>query len=247
VSSWATAPLVVGHRGGRGAGWPPENTLGAFELARSQGATAIELDVRTCAGGSPVVFHDATLERMTGGRDRRKVQDVSLEELVRDVDLGGGWRVPTLAEVLAWANVHRIAVNVEMKHDVPNRVGLAREVSRVIGRSGADVLLSSFDPLLLAMASAFAPSVARSLLTQEKQTRAADALQEVVRPPFVASLHVERTQVRAEALARYARRGLRVGTWTVNDPAEARHFVSLGVATIITDTPGVLLEALTRT
>jgi glycerophosphoryl diester phosphodiesterase len=247
VSAWATAPLVVGHRGVRGAGAPPENTLGAFELARAQGAAAIELDVRPCADGKPVVFHDVTLERMTGGRDRRKVQDVSLEELARDVDLGNGWRVPTLAETLAWAVSHGIAVNVEMKHDVPNRLPLARDVARVIRRSGADVLVSSFDPLLLVMISAFAPSIPRSLLTHEKQTRAADALQEIVRPPFVASLHVERTQVRAEALARYVRRGLRVGTWTVNDPAEARRFVSLGVATLITDTPGALLEALTRT
>src|SRR5262252_7903099 len=68
VSVWATSPIVVGHRGGRGEGWPQENTLAAFERARREGARAIELDVRTCAGGNAVVFHDVTLSRATDGR-----------------------------------------------------------------------------------------------------------------------------------------------------------------------------------
>src|SRR3979490_1538948 len=50
---------VVGHRGA--SGLAPENTLGAFELALSQGADALELDVRVSADGVPVVVHDATL------------------------------------------------------------------------------------------------------------------------------------------------------------------------------------------
>ena len=49
------APIGVGHRGGRGEGWPAENTMGAFAQAFAQGARAIELDVRTCAGGEIVV------------------------------------------------------------------------------------------------------------------------------------------------------------------------------------------------
>jgi glycerophosphoryl diester phosphodiesterase len=246
VTAWATAPLVVGHRGGRGEGWPPENTLVAFERARQQGAAAIELDVRTCAGGQVIVFHDATLERMTGGRDRRSVRDVALEEFVREVDLGGGARAPTLADVLSWARGHDVAVNVEMKHDVPSRPALAREAARVILASGADVLVSSFDPVLLAMFSVFAASVPRSLLTHRGQSHAADLLQEAARPPLVTSLHVETTQV-TDGVGRYLRRGLRVGAWTVNDLAEARRLVGLGIATIITDTPGAILAALTRT
>src|ERR1700744_3127380 len=99
MSAWWTAPLVVGHRGGRGPGWPPENTLPAFDQARRQGARAIELDVRTCAGGTVVVFHDDTLARMTQERDARRVADVAADDLL-DVDLGGA-TIPTLDEVLA--------------------------------------------------------------------------------------------------------------------------------------------------
>lgn len=246
MTAWRSSPLVVGHRGGRGRGWPPENTMAAFERARSQGARAIELDVRTCARGAVVVFHDEALDRMTGGRDRRRVGEVALEELAT-VDLGGGSVVPTLAEVLSWARDHRVAVNVELKHDVPSRATLARGTARVVSSSGADVLLSSFDPALLALAAVLAPGVPRAFLTQAKQPRWAGVLQSVVRPPLVEAVHLEGAQAGAEAVGRIRRRGLRVGAWTVNDPAEAAELVHRGVASIITDEPGEVLASLTRT
>jgi glycerophosphoryl diester phosphodiesterase len=243
ASAWAASPLVVGHRGGRGEGWPPENTLASFGQARSQGARAIELDVRTCAGGGVVVFHDDTLARMTGGRDSRRVCEVPEEALVT-IDLGQGATIPRLREVLDWARRESVAVNVEMKHDVPRRRRLARDTTAIVRESGADVLLSSFDPLLLALAAAFAPSVERALLTQADQRRWADALQESMRPGLVAALHLERSQASPAAVARYRRRGLRVGAWTVNDPVEARELARSGAASIITDHPGEILRAL---
>ena len=243
ASAWASSPLVVGHRGGRGEGWPPENTLASFGQARWQGARAIELDVRTCAGGGVVVFHDDTLARMTGGRDSRRVSDVPEEELVA-IDLGQGATIPRLREVLDWARREHVAVNVEMKHDVPRRRRLARDTVAIVQASGADVLLSSFDPVLLALAAAYAPSVERALLTQARQRRWADALQEAMRPRLVAALHLERTQATPAAIARYRRRGLRVSAWTVNDPAEACELARSGAASIITDRPGEILRAL---
>ena len=260
---WGSAPLVVGHRGGRGDGWPPENTLASFEQARAQGATAIELDVRTCAGGNVVVFHDDTLARMTRERDPRRIADLTEAELFA-IDLEAyhpeahhqadyqvqrpvtAATVPALSEVLAWARAHGIGVNVELKHEVPSRAVLARATAEIVRNSGADVLLSSFDPLLLAMAGARAPEVPRALLTHRDQKAWAGALQEGARRPLVAALHIERTQATPDALARYRRRGLRVGVWTVNDVAEARELVRLGAASIITDHPGEMLAALSR-
>jgi glycerophosphoryl diester phosphodiesterase len=217
---WSRAPLVVGHRGGRGEGWPRENTLAAFERAHREGAAAIELDVRTY-GGRVIVLHDPP----KGG-----------EALPAEV--------PGLDEVLAWARDRGVAVNVEMKHDVPDRRALAAATARAVRASRADVLFSSFDPALLAMALALAPEVPRALLTYKGQRRAAGALQEMVRPPLVEALHLERTQTDPRAVARYVARGLRVGVWTVNDPREARDLAALGVASIITDAPGAMIAAL---
>jgi glycerophosphoryl diester phosphodiesterase len=223
VSLWTTVPLVVGHRGGRGEGWPRENTIAAFERARAEGARAVELDVRTHLG-EVIVVHDAA---------RAPLHELRAKG------------VPTLVEVLAWARDRDVAVNVEMKHDVESRTALARTVVRLVKASGADVLLSSFDPLLLAMTAALAPSLPRALLVHSRQSAWADVMQDAARPPLVEALHVQRTQTDPRAVARYLGRGLRVGVWTVNEPREASDLVALGVQTIITDQPGAVLAALT--
>lgn len=53
-------PLKIAHRGGTGL-WP-ENTMGAFERAITQGAEGIELDVHLSKDGVPVVHHDEALK-----------------------------------------------------------------------------------------------------------------------------------------------------------------------------------------
>jgi glycerophosphoryl diester phosphodiesterase len=260
LSAWWTSPLVVGHRGGRGRppangcgggiplrapdeAWPPENTLAAFDRARSEGARAVELDVRTCEGGEAVVLHDPTLARMTHSRDLRQVHEVPLAALHR-VDLGGGARVPSLAEVLAWARDGGVAVNVEVKHDVPSRVEVVRATVRAVHNASADVLLSSFDPISLAMAALWAPFVPRALLTHAEQPLWAGLLQRAVRRPFVQAVHLQRAQCNAAIVAGCVRRGLRVGAWTVNDVSDVDELVRHGVATIITDVPGEVISYL---
>jgi glycerophosphoryl diester phosphodiesterase len=246
MSAWETAPLVVGHRGGRGAGWPPENTIEAFEHARGQGAVAVELDVRASADGQAIVFHDPTLARLTGGRDARHVEGLAASEL-RAVDLdrgAAGARIPSLADALAWARDRGVAVNVELKYDVPRLGDVARAATRAVRDTGADVLFSSFDPRLLAWVAVLAPRVPRAYLTHAGQRRWADAAREVLRPPVVRALHLEEREASPEALERYRRRGFRVGVWTVNDPVAARRLAAGGVGSIITDSPGTILQAL---
>jgi glycerophosphoryl diester phosphodiesterase len=235
-SVWRTRPIVVGHRGGRGRGWPTENTIAAFEEARRQGARAVELDVRTSRDGEVVVFHDAALAEGAGGR---LVRDVSTRELRA---LG----VPTLHDVLRWAREHSVAVNVEMKHDVSDRLGLARSTARAVRATGADVLFSSFDPLLLSVGGFFAPDVPRALLVHSGQAVWADLVQRAARPPWAAFVHLDRTQAHPAAIVGLLRRGLRVGVWTVNDPDEALQLVRLGATSIITDAPGAVGQTVNR-
>jgi glycerophosphoryl diester phosphodiesterase len=235
---------VVGHRGGRGEGWPPENTLEAFERAYALGARAVELDVRTCKTGEVVVFHDARLTRMTRGKDGRRVADLALWEL-RAIELGPGAAYPpSLGQTLAWAESREVMVNVEMKHDVEARRDLARAVADALARTRAEVIVSSFDPRLLAWMAALAPRVPRALLTDPRQGAYATALRELARPPAIGGLHVERTQTSPEAVARWKARGLWVGVWTVNDPREAVDLARLGVDFLITDDAATVLAAM---
>ncbi len=242
MSVWSLPRLVVGHRGGRGDGWPPENTIAAFEKARAAGARAMELDVRTCAGGEVVVFHDATLERLTVSGDGRRVADVPLAELQR-LDLGGGAIIPRLDEVLTWARDRDVGLNVELKHDVPSRPALVRRALAAFRACQADVLWSSFDPVVLAMVMGMSLSSRRAFLTTSDQPLWSAQLERLARPPLVSAIHVDVFRARA-GLSAYARRGVRVGVWTVNDPKEALELFDGGAETVITDAPDRVLAAL---
>jgi glycerophosphoryl diester phosphodiesterase len=55
---------IIAHRGFSAIA--PENTLAAFELAIARGAHSIEFDIQLSADNVPVIFHDATLDRITG-------------------------------------------------------------------------------------------------------------------------------------------------------------------------------------
>ncbi|MGI9169559.1 MAG: glycerophosphodiester phosphodiesterase family protein, partial [Caulobacteraceae bacterium] len=87
----------IAHRGLWSAEGCPENSLGAFQAAGSAGYN-IELDVQLTADGEAVVFHDATLSRMTGTPGR--VADHTAADLGRLRLAGTDETVPTLAEAL---------------------------------------------------------------------------------------------------------------------------------------------------
>jgi glycerophosphoryl diester phosphodiesterase len=200
----------------------------------------VELDVRTSGDGEVVVFHDETLERLTGSRDARRVSEVAARELTA-IDLGGA-SIPRLADVLRWALDHRVAVNVELKHDVRSRLELVRATAKAVRDKPADVLFSSFDPVSLAMIAAFAPHVPRALLTQSRGPAWQSVAIAFARRPWTEALHLEDRQAESY-VSTCRRRGIRAGVWTVNDPSRAAALVRLGVGTVITDVPDKVMAA----
>ena len=238
-------PLIFAHRGARARA--PENTMAAFELARAERADAIELDVRTTADGVVVVMHDVDLARMTDQRDLRRVATMTFAEL-RAVELAGGTRAPSLVEVLDWADGCAMAVNVELKHDVPDERRLAHEVARLLrarGRVAARVILSSFQPRLLAWSRLLVPSVPRALLVHDGQRLARTPVAAALRRAVGAiALHPERTLCVPSRLLRWSRGGALLNVWTVNAPSEARGLARRGVDGLITDDPAALRHAL---
>jgi glycerophosphoryl diester phosphodiesterase len=236
-------PLVVGHRGVRGEGRPTENTLPAFEQAAEEGADAIELDVRVCRSGELVVLHDPTLSRVTGGADERAAADLDARELSR-VALHAGAGVPTLAEVLAWARARSVRVNVEMKRDVPSRPAVVEATARLLSSwdPAHPVIVSSFDPFMLAALGACAPRVPRALLLHKAPVRERAGF--LARPIRCDAVHIERTITTGDTIARWRRHGMLVAVWTVNHAIEARDVRDLGATAIITDRPREMRDAI---
>ena len=240
MSGWGrrdgAPPLVIAHRGASHDA--VENTLAAFRLAREQGADGVELDVLRCATGEVVVFHDDDLERL-GGRPG-DVRATSFAAL-REIDLGGGERIPTLDEVLE--ELGPLLVNVELKSAArwPERLrddGLAAAVAAILARhdGGARALVSSFDPLLLARFRRRARGVSTGLLFAHDQAR---PWREAWAAPLVrpTALHPESLLADARAVAGWHARGFAVHVWTVDDPGELRLLGALGVDGVITNRP----------
>jgi len=112
-------PLVSGHRGGAGVGYP-ENCIPTFEHTLQHTFAMLEIDPRYAKDGAIVVHHDPGLERTTTGKGL--VADHTLAELkqLRLKDTAGNvtdFQMPTLDEALEWARGKTILV-LDQK-DVP--------------------------------------------------------------------------------------------------------------------------------
>lgn len=95
-------PLVIAHRGVPVAA--PENSLASFALARAAGADVLETDLHISADDEIMVFHDATLTRMSDGEGPIFAQTLAQLKQRRLRGPDGALtqeRIPTLVELLA--------------------------------------------------------------------------------------------------------------------------------------------------
>jgi glycerophosphoryl diester phosphodiesterase len=254
-------PWLVAHRGG--SLLAPENTFAAFDNARALFADALEIDVRLTRDGQVVVFHDDDTARLLGVPG--SVEARTLEEL-RRLDAGWGFTadggatfpfrgtglaVPTLAETLA--RYPDLRVNVDAKLDDP---ALARGLAEVIAAAGAEdrVCVGSFFDAQADRLGVLAPRCARYLpqvaATCHVLAARAGAPGDGCPGGYdLASLphRLDQAVVVNDAVVAYFHRlGIPVHVWTVDDEAEMRELLALGVDGIITDRPDVLGRVLGR-
>jgi glycerophosphoryl diester phosphodiesterase len=148
-------------------------------------------------------------------------------------------------DALSLARARGLVANVEMKRDVPDRRAVVRAMARVLGSwdPAHPVIVSSFDPLMLAALRVAHPKAVIGLLVTRGNFREHTAI--AARPPLADAIHLDRTLTSPPQLRSIERRGVLVNVWTVNDPGEARDLSALGVDGLITDTPAATRAALT--
>jgi glycerophosphoryl diester phosphodiesterase len=243
-------PLIVAHRGASST--RPENTLSAFEEAISLRAPLVELDIRLSRDGRAVLMHDPTVDRTTDGSG--PVHELTVQEL-RALNAGTSdspESVPTLAEALETLSGRAGAV-LEIKN-LPGEPAfeageesIVRETHAELERAAFDgaVLVVSFNPSSIATSKDIAPNVPTGFLVWKSVTprdalaHAVDEGHDMVLPNASAVTSEGAAYVRAVHDA-----GLRLGTWTVDDPRQVRMFLDLGVDAVASNDPAMALEVL---
>jgi glycerophosphoryl diester phosphodiesterase len=237
-------PIVVAHRGASAAA--PENTLRAFDEAVAAGADVVELDVRMTIDGVAVVLHDLDVSTRTNGSGL--VHQLTLAEVKR-LDASGGagspQEVPTLEEALRRLS-GRVGVDIEIKNlpsepsfDSP-REEAAAETVRLLEATvfRGPVLVSSFNWLTIERVRVLDPSVATGLICtsllrpDEALAYAERAGHAFVLPPAASVSEAGRPFVERAHAA-----GVRVGTWTVDEPGETERLFEMGVDAVATNDP----------
>ncbi|HJS18777.1 MAG TPA: glycerophosphodiester phosphodiesterase family protein [Anaerolineales bacterium] len=232
-------PVLFAHRGA--SAYAPENTLAAFELALTQQADAIELDVKLSADGQVVVVHDSTVDRTTNGHG--KVADLSLAEL-KALNAGStfsetysGEKIPTLEEVFE-AVGKRTVINIELTNYSTLRDSLVETVCMLVKKHKMQerVFFSSFHPSNLSKARGYLPEVPRGLLAQESMRGWWMRSFGFAFGDYQA-LHPWGEDVSPQQVARVHRLKRRVHVYTINLAEEMRTLFRWGVDGIFTDDP----------
>lgn len=233
-------PIAFAHRGGAGD-WP-ENSMPAFENAVALGYRYVETDVHVTADGALVAFHDGGLDRVT---DRSGLIRHQSWDQVSQARIDGREPIPRLEELLdAWPDLR---INIDVKHDTA-----VEPLIEVIRRTGVihRVGIGSFsDRRLAQMRAALGPELCTSL-GPVGVARLKAAGYRVPTPPFAAPC--AQVPVRRKAIVVTDQRfvdaahrfGMQVHVWTIDDPAEMRRLLDMGVDGLMTDRPAVLREVL---
>lgn len=222
-------PRLQAHRGYWAGGFR-ENTLAAFRAAKAAGFSMAELDVRLSRDGQVVVYHDDDLSAFGRGEEVRHVDAVEMARISG---------APLLRDVLCDAAGPE-SYNIEVKAPVSIAGRVEPAVAQVIREARAQerVLISSFNPLSLALVSELLPEVPRALLATSRMEKGNSfALRKFLFAPFlkVHMLNLDDVMMTPEMISFLRSRRLRYSVWTVNDAARARELLETGAVSVITD------------
>lgn len=247
-------PLIIAHRGA--SGLAPENTLTAFEKAIEIGVDRIEMDLRQSIDGEVVVIHDKTIRRTTNGWG--SVRKLSLKRLQKYS--AGSWfdpdfspeRIPTFRDVLELVN-GRTKLLLEIKEGSPYHPNIEKNILDLINEYNAhewcivqsfnDKVLQNFRKLphlnsdVQKLFEAFipvAPFYGGSRFSYKR----------IKSYGFAEEVNINYRYVNPLVVRKVHQLGKKVNVWTVNETANLKKYVDMGVDGIITDYPDRLRKVL---
>ena len=264
--------LNIAHRGA--GSLAPENTLPAIRKAWEVGADVLEIDVAPTMDGGLIILHDDLLLRTTDvrarfpDRARKPCTTFTLAE-IRSLDAGSwfaaadpfgriaagqispaelqsfaGVAIPTLQEVLIFAQEKSWRVNIEIKRaptpmetfPITNAVLQCIEQLRV---PAGLVSISSFEHAYIREVRDKRPDIEINALIGPSLTGRQDWGGYEFSTYNAAAHCTDETQIQAARA-----HGCRVNLYTVNRPSEMLRFIRAGVSGLFTDFPQTLARVL---
>lgn len=220
---------TIAHRGARG--YAAENTLESFQKALLMGVGGIELDVHLSSDHEIIVIHDESIDRTTNGSGL--VRNLSLQQL-RNYSIESKYIIPTLSEVFDMMPKN-LLINVELKV-----AETALPVVRLIEKYMAErqcayrqFLISSFDWTALQTVREQNPLIPIGVLTMTDLDLAVNFAEFIQ----AESIHPHYHLLSAENTREIQQKGIKVFTWTVNEPEDIAHVKTFKPDGIITDYP----------
>lgn len=231
--------MRIAHRGASGGGLAPENTMAAVEKALDIGVDLVEIDIHLTADGHPVVIHDRMVDRTTNGVGY--VDTLTLAQ-VRDLDAGSwldlafrGERVPTLAEVLDLCR-RRALVLVEAK-----TVEAAEEAAVLVRswRAQSHVIIQSFQGMAVRSVTRLDRRIPTAFLMTggEAVLRRKTGVVRRVLKLGANALVLKHRAARPELVAEFLARAMGFWVYTVDEEADMKAMIEMGVGGIITNYP----------
>lgn len=239
---------IIAHRGASFDA--PENTVAALRLGYAQGADAGELDIRLSQDGRIVVIHDADTARVSGHKQPVAVQTLA-ELRTRNAGQWGQWqgsgfaeKIPELAEILALVPAgKRLFIETKVGVEILPELG---RVIRASGLAPAQLPLITFDLTTARAVKQQLPAHEVCWIVDHPKT--GTAIEELIQKAKDAGLDGldlnHRFPIDAEFVRKVHAAGLKLYTWTVDDPVVARNLAAVGVNGITTNRPGWLREQL---
>ncbi|MGL4818629.1 MAG: glycerophosphodiester phosphodiesterase [Bacilli bacterium] len=233
---------IFGHRGASGT--EPENTMDSFRTAAAMGVDGIELDVQLSKDGVVVVIHDETVDRTTNGHGW--VCDHTFDEL-HALDASNGKkhrqdsaRIPSLEEVLIWLKSNQLLVNIEFKNSIVPYPELVRKTIGLVREYELEsrTIFSSFHHESIVESQALAPDIRHAVLTYEQLYRMDNYLSNI----GIRDWHMYFAQLRPEEAIRLQQLGHGIRLYTLNNEAQIKQWLEIGVDTIMSDFPDVALR-----
>lgn len=260
-----TAPQVVAHRGSSES--RPEHTLAAYRAAITEGADALECDVRLTGDGHLVCVHDRRINRVSNGRG--VVSTLELAELegldfaawkgehandaeLPDTDRRGILTLRRLLETVADAE-RPVQLAIETKHPTRYAGLVERKLVELLDHFGwahprvgtsTPVRVMSFSQMSMRRMRLLAPSLPTVFLMEHTPVRFFNG--ELPLGVRIAAPKIDIVRAHPKYVRRVHRQGNEVHVWTVDSDADIKLCIDLGVDAIISNRPRAVLDALGR-